>query len=112
MRRSGLTILLHFRHPWRSDGGGRTASGTAVEEQLPEQRPSCRSNCRTIVVGTGEVARTTDRKGLLILSEEFPPLRAGIFFVFSNVSWPTSKCDGTLEICIARLSNALPIERR
>jgi len=33
-----LTILLHFRHPWRSDGGGRTASGTAVEEQLPEQR--------------------------------------------------------------------------
>jgi hypothetical protein len=38
------TILLHSRHctwmcesghPWRSDGGGRTASGTAVEEQSP-----------------------------------------------------------------------------
>ena len=25
------TILLHSRHPWRSDGGVRTASGTAVE---------------------------------------------------------------------------------
>ncbi len=24
------------------DAGGRTASGTAVEEQLPEQRPDCR----------------------------------------------------------------------
>ncbi len=39
MRRSGPTILLHFRHPWRSDvgrydsreGGGRVAPGAATE---------------------------------------------------------------------------------
>ena len=47
--------------------------------KLEQRRSSCRSNCRTIVVGTSEVARTTDRKGLLILSKELPPLRAGIF---------------------------------